>query len=205
MRFTYGSLFPKYSCNFFDLDFVNYLQTIPMQKILTALILLIGYFLACTPKLNPYGMYKKIDDESVYKLKRDTTTRAEVESYFGKPQRSAFSEEGYQYTYSYFGDTLFLQFKNNNTLSTFKYEPEFFTPDFEDLRYTKRTFPNRVLKRIIRGETKLPQLTTMFGKPNRGEKGKTRYRTTFIGTTQELIVYSSLSDYTVIDFQVVNR
>jgi len=166
---------------------------------------LVSCFVACSPKINPYAMYKQINSENVYKLKRDSTTRTEVESYFGKPQRNSITEQGYQYTYSYFGDSLFLQFANNNTLSTFKYEPEIFTPDYEDMRLTKRSFPNRVVRRIIPGETKLPQLTSMFGKPNRGEKGKSRYRTTFIGTTQDLVVHSSQTDNVVIDYQLINK
>lgn len=166
---------------------------------------LVTFFVACTPKINPYAMYKEINSENVYKLRRDSTTRPEAESYFGKPQRTSVTEQGYQYTYSYFGDSLFLQFANNNVLSSFKYEPEIFTPDFEDMRLTKRSFPNRVVKRIIPGETKLPQLTSMFGRPNRGEKGDTRYQTTFIGTTQDLVVHSTLANQVVIDYKLINK
>lgn len=166
-----------------------------MLRILPVLMALIAITsIACSPKLNPFDIYKPISVDRVYQLKRDSTTRKQVEQLFGAPLRTSINERGDYYTYAYFGDSLFIQFNNNGRINRFNYEPESFRIIDNNEERTSRNFPNRQLRKILPGETKRADLINMFGKPNRTERGTERTRTTFIGRNERLIVYSRLRD-----------
>ncbi len=147
---------------------------------------------ACNRYINPYEYYKPISVEKVYQLKKDSTSRSEVESLFGAPPRTSINERGNVYTYSYFGDSLNIQFNTSGIISRFSYVPELFRLDYEDHQDSRKIFRSRMLRKIIPGKTKVSDLEAIVGKPNRGETGPVRQRTTFFGRNENLIVYSTI-------------
>lgn len=167
--------------------------------IITSVALLV----ACTPKLNPYAIYKPIDVEKVYQLQADSVSRQQVEQLFGQPLTRSINNRGDLYTYSYFGDSLFIQFNREQVVARFNYLPEVFTTNFENFDNTNRKFSNAKLKKIEPGVSRLQSMNSLFGKPNKGEQGVVRYRTSFYGKDgKQLIVYSTLHDGFVISYEL---
>lgn len=173
----------------------------------TLLLVLAGMLMinSCTPRLNPYAIYRPIPVDDVYKLQGDSVHRTQVESLFGQPLRRAINERGDVYTYSYFGDSLFIQFNREQLVNRFNFQPEAFSLDFENQQNTNRRFRDSQLRRIIPGTTPLNELTSRFGSPNRGETGTVRYRTTFFGRQEELVVYSQPSNGMIISYELQPR
>lgn len=169
--------------------------------IFSGFITLIG----CSPRINPFSIYTPIPVEKVYQLQRDSTTRQQVEDLFGKPVRTSINERGDLYNYAYFGDSLFVQFNNSGKINRFSFEPEAFRIESDNQDILSRNFPKRVLRRIVPGRTRIPDLTPMFGKPNRQEIGTERRRTTFIGRNEDLIVYSTLGEGLVISYELAGK
>lgn len=167
--------------------------------------IILTLFTACSPKINPYAIYRPIPVEEVYKLQRDSVDRKMVEDWFGAPLTRSINERGDHYTYSYFGDSLFIQFNRQQMVSRFNFKPEVFTINFENFENTNRRFSNSKLKRIEPGKTRLEEITSMFGSPNKGEQGTNRYRTSFYGRNENLIVYSTVNDGFIISFEQIPR
>ena len=159
-------------------------------------------YVSCTQYINPFAVYTPIPVDNVYQLKRDSTSKAEVERLFGKADRTAINERGEVLNYSYFGDSLFIQMNSSGIVSRFNYQPEAFRIEYDNRDITSRNFPARVLRRVVPGRTKLSELTPMFGRPNRGELGTERRRTTFYGRNEDLVVHSTITDDVVIDYEL---
>lgn len=162
-------------------------------------------FSGCSPKLNPYSIYRPLEVDNVYKLQADSVTRTEVEAMFGQPLRRAINERGDLYTYAYFGDSLFIQFTRDQFVSRFNFQPEAFSPDYENQDVKPQRFRERVLRRIIPGTTAIHELDAMFGRPSRRETGITRIRTTFAGREEDLVVYSQVTNGLVINYELKPR
>lgn len=156
---------------------------------------------ACSPKVNPYGIYRMIDVEDVYKLRGDSVHRKLVEEWFGTPLIRSINERGDQYTYAYFGDTLTIQFNREEFVSRFNFKPEVFTLNFENFDHTRRKFGSSKLRKIEPGKTKLTDVTSLFGSPNKGEEGTHRYRTSYYGRNENLIVYSTRNEGYIISVE----
>lgn len=167
--------------------------------------LILSLVVACTPKINPYAIYKPIPVEEVYKLQQDSVDRKMVEDWFGAPLARAINERGDHYTYSYFGDSLFIQFNKQHFVSRFNFKPEVFTLNFENFDNTGRRFKNSKLKKIEPGKTRLEEVTEMFGSPNKGEEGSHRYRTSYYGRKETLVVYSTRKDGIIINTDIISR
>ena len=167
-------------------------------------VLLLAVLIACSPKHNPYSSIPPISESNVYAIKKDTTTRQQIETMFGRLAKRAITEVGDWYTYAHFGDTLNVQFNQANTVTSFNYIPESFRLVSDNRDVTSRRFYERVLNRITPGHTTIEDVNRMFGKYNTEEQGLERKRFTYLNKDQRLVVYTSLTDEKVISYRLEN-
>lgn len=165
-----------------------------LKKIVLPMGILMILWVACSKKYNPsktpFAIYHPIPEDSVRKLEKGVTTPAQVVKLFGNPAKNSISDKGERYVYGYLGDTLTVNFDGSNTVNSFLYRPEIFTPVSGNTDNTnKRISENKIKKIEIYNSSKFT-LEKWFGPANKKETGTNRNRYTYKRRNGTLIVYT---------------
>lgn len=165
-----------------------------LKKNLLPMGILMILWVACSKKYNPsktpFAIYHPIPEDSVRKLEKGVTTPAQVVKLFGNPAKNSISDKGERYVYGYLGDTLTVNFDGSNTVNSFLYRPEIFTPVSGNTDNTnKRISENKIKKIEIYNSSKFT-LEKWFGPANKKETGTNRNRYTYKRRNGTLIVYT---------------